>query len=146
MKLSTHDATIGCQHILWACFRVGRNPSFFCFYYCLFFSDKSCFYTFLLLQFLFFCNLKPFFLRRDFSSHFVSNKSCFSATKSFFIKPPFLWLMFKQNLFFPYSKINLETIGSQNLCYLLMKVVKFSSNSNLVLSYLITTVQKMQNS
>ena len=39
-----------------------------------------------------------------------------------------------------------QTIGPQNLCYLLMNVVKFSSNSNLVFSNLITTVQKMHNS
>ena len=37
-----------------------------------------------------------------------------------------------------------QTIGPQNLCYLLMNVVKFSSNSNLVLSNLITTVQKIK--
>ena len=38
-----------------------------------------------------------------------------------------------------------QTIGPQNLCYLLMNVVKFSSNSNLVFSYLIS-LQKMHNS
>ena len=70
---------------------MGRNPSFFCFYHHLFFSSKSwsrksCFYEFLSLQFLFFCYVKPFFLRREFSSLFFENKSCFSESKSFFIK------------------------------------------------------------
>ena len=85
-------------------FWVGRNPSFFCFYYRLFFSDKSCF----------FCGLKPFFLIRDFSSHFFSNKSFFSASKSFFYPASIFCGLYgsKQNLFFPYSKTNHRTSKS----------------------------------
>ena len=64
--------------ILGRCGGVGRNPSFFCFCHNFFFWDKSCFYTFLLMQFLFFCNTKPFFPEKGL----------------------FLTLFFKQILFF----------------------------------------------
>ena len=71
--------------------RVGRNPSFFCFYHPLFFSDKSCF----------FASQNLFFWEGTFLTLFFSNKSCFSASKSFFLSNQlFLWLMCKQNPFF----------------------------------------------
>ena len=73
---------------------MGRNPSLFCFYHHFFFSGKSCFYTFFTLQFLFFCYVKPFFLRRDF----------FPKTDTVFLKVnPFLlssWKIFQFNFIF----------------------------------------------
>ena len=59
--------------------RVGRNPSFFCFYHPLFFSDKSCF----------FASQNLFFWEGTFPHTFFSNKSCFSASKSFFYQTNF---------------------------------------------------------
>ena len=81
-----------------------------------------------------FCDLKPFFRKRDFFSHFFffPNKSCVSAKNPFFYPTSIFCGLYacKQNFFFPYSKTNHI----------------FSSNSDLVFSYVITTVQKMHNS
>ena len=101
----------------------------------------------------FFSQINPVFLwpktffpaKGLFLSFSFQTNPVFLQVNPFFIQPAFFvaYMQGNKTYFFHILK---QTIGPQNLCYLLMNVVKFSSNSNLVFSNLITTVQKMHNS
>ena len=76
--------------------RVGRNPSFFCFYHPLFFSDKSCF----------FASQNLFFWEGTFLTLFFQTNPVFLQVNPFFSNQLFCGLCAnKIIIFFSYSRI-----------------------------------------
>ena len=96
------------------------NPVFILFCFC-----NSCFLWY-----------KTFFPEKElFLLFFFQTNPVFLQVNPFFIEPTVFVAYVQKNPFFPYYTISFETIGTQNLYYLLMKLVKFtlkSSGSNLV--------------
>ena len=107
-----------------------------CFNHHLFFSDKSCFYTFLLLQFLFFCNIKLFSLKRE-------NKSCFSASKSSFFQANFFVAYLQTK---PIISIFLNNFGNHMTSKFVLFINELILTYNLQILIWLTTVYQMHTS